>query len=118
MIPTVTDPMEVQLCPAVIEAAISVVPSSSAAMDAVREAMLQVHADPHFSSMMQHMSSATLLPLPSMVSLARVPISLRPLQLKQRQRRQLFPESKAIPVPATSANNTLSSASSHKLVYV
>ena len=64
-VPSVTDPMEGSSRSVTSGAAAPVVPSSSATVDAVREAMLQVLADPQLRSLMQHSSAATSPP-PSM----------------------------------------------------
>ena len=117
-VPTVIDPIEGPSHPATSKAAATVVPLSSATIVTVREAMLQVLADPHFRSLMQCTSTATSLPLPSMgVSDSSADITLATPTEAATMSSVVSSESKAVPVAATSANNALFSGASRKLVY-
>ena len=110
-VPMFMDPMEGPSHPATSEASATVVPLPLATMVAVREAMLQVFADPHFTSLMQCTSTATSLPLPSMV-VSNLSADITPATPTEA----VTMLSKAIPVVATSANNALSSGAFRKLV--
>ena len=112
-VPSVTDPIEGSSRSVTSGAVAPVVPSSSATVDAVREAMLQVLADSQFRSLMQHSSAATSPP-PSMgVSDSSgdiIPAAL----MEATTTSSVVSESKVI--PGAPAYNTLSSAPSRKLV--
>ena len=83
--------------------------------------MLQVLADPHFRSLMQRTSTATSLPLPSMV-VSDSSADITPATPTEAEAATtssvVSPGSIAVPVAATFTKNALSSGASHKLVYL